>query len=102
MTPRSRTHAVLLAHPKLGSAPLLVIWFGGGTVPRIVVAALAVFFVVLVNVVRGMKLLSGERRELFTVLGATRLQVLWHLRIPSALPYLLSALRIAVVASLLG
>jgi NitT/TauT family transport system permease protein len=83
-------------------APLLVIWFGSGNTPRVTIAALAVFFVVLVNVVRGLKAVTRERQEIFMALGAGRAQVLWHLRIPSALPYLLSALKIAAVGSLFG
>lgn len=88
--------------PLIVLAPLLVIWFGTDQTPRIVLAALAVFFGVLVNAVRGLKAVSPESRELFEVLGANPLQVLWRLRVPSSLPFVMSSLRVAVVASVLG
>jgi NitT/TauT family transport system permease protein len=93
---------VLNSMPLIVLAPLLVLWFGGGLTPRVTIAALAVFFVVLVNVVRGLKAVSRERRELFTVLGASRTELFWRLQVPSSLPYLLSALKIAAVGSLFG
>lgn len=88
--------------PLIVLAPLLVIWFGTDQTPRIVLAALAVFFGVLVNAIRGLKGVSAESRELFEVLGANRLQVLWRLRVPFSLPFVMSSLRVAVVASVLG
>ena len=93
---------VLNSIPLIVLAPLLVLWFGGGLTPRVTIAALAVFFVVFVNVVRGLKAVSRERRELFMVMGASRTQQFWRLQVPSSLPYLLSALKIAAVGSLFG
>lgn len=93
---------VINSIPLIVLAPLLIIWFGSGLTPRIIIAAVAVFFVVLVNAVRGLKAVNRESQELFRVLGAGRLQLLWRLRVPSSLPFVLSALRIAAVASVLG
>lgn len=97
-----RVALVLNSLPLIVLAPVLVIWFGATITPRVIVAALATFFGVLVNTNRGLRSTRRETLELFHVLGAGPLQRLTALRLPSSLPFVLSSLRVAVVASVLG
>lgn len=97
-----RIAVVVNSLPLIVLAPVLVIWFGATLTPRVIVAALATFFGVLVNTTRGLQSVRRESEELFHVLGAGPLQRLVALRLPSSLPFFLSSLRVAVVASVLG
>jgi NitT/TauT family transport system permease protein len=92
----------LYSVPIIVVAPLLVLWLGQGQKPRVAISALAVFFIVLVNTIRGLRATTRESHELLHVISAGRLHVLRHLRVPSALPYLMSALKVAVPASVFG
>ncbi|MBI2523965.1 ABC transporter permease [Candidatus Peregrinibacteria bacterium] len=88
--------------PIVAIAPLLIIWFGNGLSPKIIVAALISFFPILVNAVRGLTEIDREHLDIFDSLAATRYQVLRKLRIPSSLPYLFSGLRIAATLAVIG
>jgi NitT/TauT family transport system permease protein len=88
--------------PLLAVAPLLVIWFGVGSTPVVILAALACFFPTTVNVHQGLQAVDGTNLELMRVLHARPSAVLLHLRLPAALPYLLSALKIGAPSAVLG
>jgi NitT/TauT family transport system permease protein len=97
-----RLGLALYSVPIIVVAPLLVLWLGQGQKPRVAISALAVFFIVLVNTIRGFRATTRESHELLYVFSASRLSVLRYLRAPSALPYLMSALKVAVPASVFG
>ena len=88
--------------PIVAVAPLFVIWFGLGSFPKVMIAALITFFPVMVNVFVGLKSVNPTTLDFFQLLDANRLQILLKLRAPSALPYLLAAFRIAVPLSVIG
>lgn len=88
--------------PIVAVAPLFVIWFGLGSFPKIMIAALITFFPVMVNVFVGLKSVNPTTLDFFRLLDAGRLQILLKLRAPSALPYLFAAFRIAVPLSVIG
>lgn len=88
--------------PIVAIAPLLIIWFGNGLSPKIIVAAIISFFPILVNSVRGLTAIDREHLDIFDSLAATRSQILLKLRIPSSLPYLFSGLRIAATLAVIG
>ena len=88
--------------PKLALGPLFIIWFGFGLMPAIVITALICFFPLLENTLTGLTHVEPAKRELFRMLGATRLQTLMRLKLPSALPVMLSGFRVAVVLALVG
>ena len=83
-------------------APLLTIWFGFTLTPKVAIAAIICFFPVLVNTTRGLRAVSSEAFELMRVLSASRLQILWRLRIPSSLPFVFAGLRVAATLSVIG
>lgn len=88
--------------PKLALAPLLTLWLGFGFLPMVVITALVCFFPVLENTLTGLQQTDKARLELFQMLGASRWQTLWRLRLPIGLPYTLSGLRVAAVLALVG
>ncbi len=88
--------------PKLALAPLLTLWLGFGFLPMIVITALVCFFPVLENTLTGLHQTDKARLELFQMLGASRWQTLWRLKLPIGLPYTLSGLRVAAVLALVG
>jgi NitT/TauT family transport system permease protein len=92
--------------PIVAMAPLLLLWFGTGIAPKVVAACLICFFPALVNSVKGLHALQEGDAELFTVYGASKLQILWKLRFPRAAPFIFSALKIssslAIVGAIIG
>jgi NitT/TauT family transport system permease protein len=88
--------------PKLALMPLFIVWFGFGMLPTIIVTALICFFPLMENTLTGLSQVPPERIELFRMLGASRAQTLWRLKLPTGLPAILAGLRIAVVLALVG
>ena len=88
--------------PKLALGPLFIVWFGFGMTPTVVITALICFFPLMENTLTGLAQVDPARRELFRMLGASRLQTLLRLKLPSALPVILAGLRVAVVLALVG
>lgn len=88
--------------PKLALAPLLTVWLGFGTLPMVVITALVCFFPLLESTMTGVSQADPARLELFRMLGATRWQTLWRLKVPTGLPAILAGLRMAVVLALVG
>ncbi len=83
--------------PKIALVPLLLVWFGFGGVPKVIVAALLVFFPIMVDTITGFQ--SADPRLLYISrsMGASKLQTLWYLRLPLAVPYIFSGMKIAIV-----
>jgi NitT/TauT family transport system permease protein len=88
--------------PILAIAPILVLIFGPGMTAKIVIAALICFFPTLVNMVRGLQSVSPEAFELARILSASKSEVFWKIRLPSSLPFLFSALKIASTTCVIG
>jgi len=88
--------------PILAKAPILVLIFGLGMTSKVVIAAFICFFPTLANMVRGLTSVNPQSLELMRVLSASRAEVFWKLRVPSSLPFLFSALKIASTTSVLG
>jgi NitT/TauT family transport system permease protein len=88
--------------PKLALAPLFVLWFGFGITSTVVITALICFFPLMENTLTALQQVAPERLELFRMLGATRAQTLWRLKLPTGLPAILAGLRVAVVLALVG
>ena len=88
--------------PIVAVAPLLVIWFGFGWLPRVLIAALITFFPVLVNTMTGLRSVNPGALDFFSSLRASRTEIFLKLRVPSSLPYLFAAFRIAIPLSVIG
>jgi NitT/TauT family transport system permease protein len=88
--------------PKLALAPLFIVWFGFGMTSTVVITALICFFPLMENTLTGLQQVEPRKLELFRMLGATRLQTLLRLKIPSGLPVIMAGFRVAVVLALVG
>lgn len=88
--------------PILAIAPILVLIFGGGLTAKVVIAALICFFPTLVNMVRGLESVSPQVMELARILSASKWEIFWKIRLPTSLPFLFAALKIAATTSVIG
>jgi NitT/TauT family transport system permease protein/putative hydroxymethylpyrimidine transport system permease protein len=80
-------------------APILVVWFGYGITPKIVIVALICFFPITVNTLDGLRSVDHEAVKLLRSLDASRWQLLWRLEAPAALPNLFTGIKISVVVA---
>ena len=90
------------AIPVIAIAPLLLIWFGYGLTPKIIVVALICFFPIAVNTIDGLRSVDREMVNLLRSLGASRWTTFKLVRFPTSLPYLFSGTRIAAAVSVIG
>ncbi len=90
------------AMPKLALAPIFVMWFGFGILPKILITALIVFFPLFENTVAGLNEVDRDALELFRALRASSGQTLRWLRLPNAVPFVVAGLRVAMVLSIVG
>lgn len=88
--------------PKIAIAPMLVVWFGFGLEPKIFIAAVITFFPILVNTMAGYRSVDPDRIDLARSVRASEWQILYKIRLPSALPFIFAGLNIAVVLAFLG
>ena len=93
---------VLNVTPVVAITPALVVAFGFGMTPKVVVTAIITFFPVLINVTTGLRSVPLPVLQVFETLHASRMEVLFRLRIPSSLPYTLAALRVVFPLSIVG
>lgn len=94
------------AIPILVFAPILVIWFGFGIGPKLIVVALVCFFPIAVATADGLRSVDPEATKMMRTLDASRWQLLWRLEAPTALPFTFSGAKIgatfAPIAAVFG
>lgn len=88
--------------PMVAVAPLLVIWLGPGLLSKVLIAALIVFFPVLINTIVGVRAVPEDLYALMRSLQATRWQILRHLEMPAAMPVFLGGLRVGATLAVIG
>ncbi|MEE6280753.1 ABC transporter permease [Georgenia sunbinii] len=88
--------------PKIAIAPILVVWFGVGMTPKIILAVLIAFFPVVVSAVAGLRAVDPELLELSATMGASRWKTFMKVRFPTSLPSLMSGLKVAVTLAVVG
>jgi ABC-type nitrate/sulfonate/bicarbonate transport system permease component len=90
------------AIPVIAIAPLLMIWFGYGLTPKIIVVALICFFPIAVNTIDGLRSVDREMVNLLRSLGASRWATFRLVRFPMSLPFVFSGTRVAAAVSVIG
>ncbi|MFY2790956.1 ABC transporter permease [Rhodococcus sp. KRD162] len=88
--------------PIIAIAPLLIIWFGFGLLPKILVIALATFFPMAIGLIEGFAAADREARSLLAGMGASRWQQFRYVRLPSSLPRFFTSLRIGITYAVVG
>jgi NitT/TauT family transport system permease protein len=88
--------------PKIALAPLIVMWFGLGSAPKIILAAAFVFFVVFMNAAAGIESVNRHLVDIVRVMGAKRWAVLRKVVLPTAAPFLVVGMRLAIPEALIG
>ena len=90
------------AIPVFALAPILVVWLGYGMASKVVMATLIIYFPVTSAFFDGLRRTEPGWLDLARTMGGTRARVLWHLRVPAALPALGSGLRVATAVAPIG
>ena len=88
--------------PKAAIVPVLVIWFGIGTVPAIITAFLISFFPIVVNVATGLATLEPELQDVLRSLGASKGEIFLKIGIPRSLPYFFASLKVSATLAFVG
>ncbi len=92
----------IAALPIVGTAPILVMWFGFGWQSKAAVVVLMVFFPMLVNTVAGLKATDAMQRDLMHTYAASYWQSLIKLRLPAAMPFIFNGLKVCTTLALIG
>ena len=88
--------------PTTAIAPLFVLWFGYGIWSKVLVTVLMTFFPITITVCDGFRAAKTEMSELLQTYGATRWDIFLKIKVPCALPYFFSAIKMAVPLSIIG
>lgn len=93
--------AAVYAMPKFALVPIMLIWLGSGTMPRVIFVGIAVFPIIFVNVVSGFRTVGSERVEMMLRFGATKWQLATKLYLRHAMGYLIAAATFATAIALM-
>ena len=88
--------------PIMAVAPILIIWFGYGTMPKVIVVALVCFFPITVSLVEGLASVDQDMVKLLLAMGAKPWQIFKIVQFPGALPAFFAGLKISVTYSVMG
>ncbi|OAF12899.1 hypothetical protein AYJ54_44945 [Bradyrhizobium centrolobii] len=88
--------------PKVALAPLFIMWFGIGLAPKIVLAAISVFFLVFFSTLRGVREVDLKMVDALRTMGAGRFAVQRMVIFPSALPWLFTGLKLGLPYGFVG
>jgi NitT/TauT family transport system permease protein len=93
---------VVQSVPKVALAPLFLIWIGYGPKSNVLIAAIVAFFPMVVNTATGLESVEPDLLQLTHALRAYPLRVFWKVRLPWALPYIFSGMKVAMSLSVIG
>lgn len=88
--------------PKVAVVPIFVLWFGAGTVPAVLTAMIICIFPIVVNVATGIATVEPELEDVMKTLKASKLDILWNVGLPRAMPYFFASLKVAVTLAFVG
>jgi NitT/TauT family transport system permease protein len=90
------------AIPKVAIVPILIIWYGIGSIPAIITAFLISFFPIVVNVATGLATIEPETEDVLRALGAKKMDIMLKVGIPRAMPYFFGSLKVAITLAFVG
>jgi len=88
--------------PKISVAPLFTLWFGAGTVARVSLVFFIAFFPMVVSPASGLMSVDAGLLRMARAFGASRSQIFWSLRVPSAMPYVFDGMKVAMSLAVIG
>lgn len=88
--------------PTVAIAPILVLWFGYGIEPKILLVSITSVFPILVGILNGFKNCDQDSIKFLQLMNASKFQILWHVKLPSSLGYFFAGLKISVSYALIG
>ena len=90
------------AVPKIALAPVFLIWFGFGQLPKDMIAALVAFFPIVISTTQGLREIDPDMLHVARVSRASRLLVFWKIRLPLSVPSLFSGFKVGISLALTG
>jgi NitT/TauT family transport system permease protein len=90
------------AMPKVAIAPLLLVWFGFGLLPKVLIAFLIAFFPVVINTAVGLASIEPEKIYLARSMGFGATATFFKIRLPNALPAIFGGLKISITLAVVG
>ena len=93
---------ILQTIPVIAIAPIVVIWFGSGFNSIVIISFLIGFFPIVSNTLMGLNSVDKNMVDLFQLYNASKWQTMWKLRIPAAMPYIMSGLKVSCTLSIIG
>jgi NitT/TauT family transport system permease protein len=88
--------------PKVALAPLILVWLGTGLGSKLAIAWLVAFFPIVVDTATGLRATPAEFLDLAAAVRASAWQVFWKIRLPAALPFVLSGSKVAITLAVIG
>lgn len=88
--------------PKVALAPLFIVWFGFGLLPKVIMTFLIAFFPIVIDTLTGLLAVRPESLMLVRSMGGNRWQAFWKIRIPTALPSMFAGFKVAMTFAVVG
>ena len=88
--------------PTVAIAPLLVLWFGYEMLPKVILIVIVTFFPITVSLLSGFKSADKDMIHLMRTMGASQMQIFWHVKFPGSLGQFFSSLRISASYAVVG
>lgn len=88
--------------PKVAVVPILVLWFGSGTVPAVLTSLSICFFPIVVNIATGLATTEPEMEDVLKALGASKFDILWNVGLPRTMPFFFASLKVAITYAFVG
>lgn len=88
--------------PTIAIAPILILWFGFETTPKIILVTISTFFPIVVNMLEGFSLADQDAIKLLKSMGASKIQIFRHIKMPGAIDNFFTGLKISVAYSVVG
>jgi NitT/TauT family transport system permease protein len=102
---RYAVHAILITAqvlPKVALAPLFIVWFGFGLLPKVLMTFLIAFFPIVIDSMIGLASVRPESLMLIRSMGGSRWQAFWKIRLPNALPSIFGGFKVAITFAVVG
>ncbi len=88
--------------PKISIAPLFIVWFGTGTMSSLLLAVLIAFFPMTINSALGFQSIDQDIHRMARTFMGSDWQIFWKIRMPNALPYIFSGMKISITLAIIG